>query len=157
MPKQGKSYKPCAPASGSIFPFGNTTATCKVADNAGNVATRAFDVTVHYSFKWIIGKPAPALNSAEVGDGYKFVFSLGGDFGLNVVSGLTSTPIACGGPRGSGLPEAEGHLGLSYSATTGNYQEAFAKSGAPAKGTCAQLNLKLNDGTTQAIDIKYVD
>ena len=147
----------CAPASGSTFPLGTTTVSCMVADNAGNVTKGAFTVTVRYNFQWTIGKPAPTLNSAEVGDGYKFAFNLGGNFGLNVVTALTSTATACTGTRGSGLPEAEGHLGLSYNATTGNYQEAFRNPGRNAQGTCAQVNLKLNDGTTQAIDIKYVD
>jgi hypothetical protein len=32
----------CAPASGSTFPLGQTTATCQVADNAGNVARATF-------------------------------------------------------------------------------------------------------------------
>jgi len=148
----------CAPASGSTFPLGATTVTCTVADNAGNVATANFSVTVsaNYSFKWIIGKPAPALNSAEVSDEYKVAFSLGGNFGLNVVTAVTSTSIACNGPKGTGLPEAEGRLGLSYNSTTGNYQEAFAKAGAHAAGTCVQINLTLNDGTTQAINVKYV-
>jgi hypothetical protein len=147
----------CTPSSGSTFPLGTTRVTCTVSDNAGNVTTGNLYVTVHYNFNWTIGKAAPALNSADSGDGYKFAFNLGGNFGLNAVTAISSTPIACGGPRGSGLPEAEGHLGLSYNATSGNYQETFAKAGARAKGTCAQLNLKLNDGTTQAIDIKFGD
>jgi hypothetical protein len=109
-----------------------------------------------YNFKWTIGKPAPALNSADVSDGYKVAFSLGGNFGLNVVAALTSTPIACSGPRGVGLPEAEGRRGLRYNSPTGNYEEIFAKPGASAAGTCAQISLTLNDGTTHVIDIKYV-
>jgi len=148
----------CVPAPGSTFPLGTTTVTCNVADNAGNVATGNFTVSValHYSFKWIIGKPAPALNSAEVSDGYKVAFNLGGNFGLNVVTAVASTPIACSGPKGAGLPEADGRLGLSYNAKTGDYQESFAKPGRNAAGTCAQINLTLYDGTNQAINIKYV-
>jgi len=146
----------CAPASGSTFPLGTTTVTCTVADNAGNVATGTFKLTVHYNFKWTIGKPAPALNSAQVSDAYKVAFSLGGNFGLNAVTGVTSTRIACSGPRGVGLPEAEGRLGLSYNSTTGNYQQTFGKPGASAAGTCAQVNFALSDGTAQAIDIKFV-
>jgi uncharacterized repeat protein (TIGR01451 family) len=36
----------CAPASGSIFPLGDTTVTCTATDAAGNSATASFTVTV---------------------------------------------------------------------------------------------------------------
>jgi hypothetical protein len=36
----------CAPPSGSTFALGSTTVTCVATDDAGNVATAAFDVTV---------------------------------------------------------------------------------------------------------------
>jgi hypothetical protein len=55
------------------------------------------------------------------------------------------------------LPEAEGSLGLSYNSPTSSYEETFPKAGAAAKGTCVRLKLTLNDGTTEALDIKYVD
>ena len=37
----------CSPASGTTIPLGIATVTCEAADAAGNVATGAFDVTVH--------------------------------------------------------------------------------------------------------------
>jgi len=40
----------CAPASGSIFPLGTTTVTCTASDNAGNIATGKFTVTVIYAW-----------------------------------------------------------------------------------------------------------
>jgi hypothetical protein len=136
---------------------GARAAVLAVTNNL-NVVPVAIPVggTGEYSFKWIIGTAAPALNSAEVGDGYRVAFSLGGNFGLNAVTSLTSTSISCSGPRGGELPEAEGRPGLSYNAATRNYQVAFAKAGAQAAGTCAQISLTLNDGTTETIDIKYV-
>ena len=36
----------CNPASGSIFPVGTTTVTCRATDTAGNTATATFTVTV---------------------------------------------------------------------------------------------------------------
>lgn len=36
----------CAPASGSLFPFGATTVTCSVTDSRGETATGSFSVTV---------------------------------------------------------------------------------------------------------------
>jgi hypothetical protein len=37
----------CSPASGTTLPLGTTTVTCEATDTAGNVATGAFDVTIH--------------------------------------------------------------------------------------------------------------
>lgn len=36
----------CVPSSGSTFPLGTTTVTCKAADAAGNTSTKTFTVTV---------------------------------------------------------------------------------------------------------------
>ncbi len=36
----------CAPASGAVFPLGSTTATCTAQDNAGNVTSAGFLITV---------------------------------------------------------------------------------------------------------------
>lgn len=36
----------CSPVSGSVFPIGNTTVTCTAEDEAGNVGTETFVVTV---------------------------------------------------------------------------------------------------------------
>jgi HYR domain/WD40-like Beta Propeller Repeat len=36
----------CSPASGSVFPIGDTTVTCKATDASGNVATGSFSVHV---------------------------------------------------------------------------------------------------------------
>jgi hypothetical protein len=36
----------CSPASGSVFPIGDTTVTCEATDASGNVATGSFSVHV---------------------------------------------------------------------------------------------------------------
>src|SRR5205085_3257033 len=36
----------CSPASGSTFPVGTTTVSCRASDSRGNVATESFHVTV---------------------------------------------------------------------------------------------------------------
>jgi hypothetical protein len=56
----------CNPASGSVFPVGVTTVTCRATDDSGNVATAAFTVTValrtdSWSVAWgepVSGNPA---------------------------------------------------------------------------------------------------
>jgi fibronectin type 3 domain-containing protein len=37
----------CTPASGSVFPIGTTTVTCKASDSSGNFSQTTFKVTVH--------------------------------------------------------------------------------------------------------------
>ena len=37
----------CAPASGSVFPIGSTSVSCRATDKAGNARTEGFNVTVH--------------------------------------------------------------------------------------------------------------
>jgi fibronectin type 3 domain-containing protein len=37
----------CTPASGSVFPVGTTTVTCKASDSSGNFSQTTFKVTVH--------------------------------------------------------------------------------------------------------------
>ncbi len=48
----------CTPASGALFPLGETTVTCTATDNAGNEATSNFKVTV-------VDTTAPQLNLPE--------------------------------------------------------------------------------------------
>lgn len=48
----------CAPASGSLFPLGETTVTCQAADAIGNVGSESFVVTV-------ADTTAPTLNAAD--------------------------------------------------------------------------------------------
>jgi len=39
----------CSPASGSLFPLGQTTVNCSTADSRGNIASGSFTVTVQYA------------------------------------------------------------------------------------------------------------
>ena len=49
----------CNPGSGSLFPLGTTTVTCRAADAYGNVATGSFDVVIQDT-------TAPAINAPNV-------------------------------------------------------------------------------------------
>ena len=48
----------CTPASGSIFPLGNSTVSCSVKDKAGNAATGTFTVTVQDKTAPVVTVPA---------------------------------------------------------------------------------------------------
>src|SRR5207237_1059563 len=65
----------CAPASGSIFPFGTTTVTCTAADSHGNIATRAFTVTVTDTTAPVITVPANATIEATGPTGAAFSYA----------------------------------------------------------------------------------
>ncbi len=57
----------CAPPSGSSFSLGDTPVTCTATDNAGNVATETFTVTVMSSVVVtppVVGPPAPVVTTA---------------------------------------------------------------------------------------------
>jgi len=55
----------CNPPSGSTFPVGATTVTCKATDQLGNTATCTFTVTVKDVEKPVITCPAPVTVSCE--------------------------------------------------------------------------------------------
>jgi Raf kinase inhibitor-like YbhB/YbcL family protein len=48
----------CTPAANSLFPLGTTTVTCKAADEAGNISSETFAVTV-------IDREPPVINNNE--------------------------------------------------------------------------------------------
>lgn len=65
-----------SPACNSLFPLGTTTVTATATDQAGNVATGTFTVTVVASPPTIITEPAP--QTATVGDSVTFTVAASG-------------------------------------------------------------------------------
>jgi hypothetical protein len=55
----------CAPASGSVFPLGNSGVTCTAQDLAGNVATAAFTITVQDTTAPALTVPADLTGEAQ--------------------------------------------------------------------------------------------
>lgn len=55
----------CAPASGSVFPLGNSGVTCTAQDLAGNVATAAFTITVQDTTAPALTVPADLTDEAQ--------------------------------------------------------------------------------------------
>lgn len=95
----------------------------------------------------------PVLNGMKAGAAVPLKFSLGGDRGLDIfVAGYPkSSPIACSSSAlVDGVEEtvAAGGSSLTYDAATDRYQYVWKTLKAWA-GTCRQLVLRFDDGSTQ--------
>ncbi len=109
----------------------------------------AFDVA--YVFTGFFGsvQNAPTLNAVKAGSGVNVIFSLAGNWGLNVFASghPQSQQIDCASkaPQGTAVSTSPRRT-LTYDATTDRYKYAWETSAA-WDGTCRQFLLKLNDGT----------
>jgi hypothetical protein len=86
---------------------GTKTVTCTSTDNAGNTASASITYQVIYSWSGFF-QPIdnlPTVNSVKAGQAIPVKFSLGGNYGLNILASGSpaSQPIACG----SGAPVDE--------------------------------------------------
>lgn len=102
---------------------------------------------------------APALNVMTAGRAVPMQFSLGGDFGLDVMSAgsPTSVPVTC--ETGAVLAEVEttstaGSSSLSYDAAKGTYTYVWKTDKAWAN-SCRMFRLTLDNGTVHAALFKY--
>jgi len=148
-------------ASGSSFPVGTTTNTFRVTDAVGNTAECSFTVTVLYNFAGFF-QPVdnlPTFNSVNAGKAIPVKFSLSGNKGLNIfiVGTPDSQQIAC--DNGAPVDAIEdtvnaGSSSLSYNATTDQYNYVWKTSNSWG-GTCRQLIITLNDGTTHIAYFKF--
>jgi len=149
-----------APA-GNVFPMGTTTVTATANDGNGNTSSCSFNVTVLYNFSGFfapVDNP-PAFNEMKAGLGVPVKFSLSGNKGLNIfaANSPSSVQIACDNGA-TILPVEEtvnaGFSSLSYDATSDRYNYVW-KTENSWKNTCRQLNVVLNDGTTQSAKFKF--
>jgi hypothetical protein len=138
----------CLPASGSFFPVGTNTVSC--GTQAGPACS--FVITVTYPFTGFFPPISDAaLNNAKAGQAVAVKFSLGGNYGLDFLGATSpvSRQIDCTtfvpiGPEQATSPK--GKSGLHYDASANQYIYVWATDKA-WKGTCRELNVKLNDGT----------
>ena len=142
----------CTPTSGSSFLPGSTSVTCTATDGAGLQSSCSFSVQVNYAFTGFfhpVDNP-PVVNEIKAGKSLQVKFSLGGDFGLDVLAdnSPSSQAIACqpGDPVDPIEEETTSNSGLTYDATTNQYKYAWKTQKAWA-GTCRQLKVTLEDGT----------
>ena len=138
----------CLPASGSFFPVGTNTVSC--GTQAGPACS--FVITVTYPFTGFFPPISnTALNNAQAGQAVAVKFSLGADYGLDFLAAMSpvSRQIDCTAFVPIGPEEAtsaKGTGGLQYDASANQYIYVWATDKS-WKGTCRELNVKLNDGT----------
>lgn len=149
------------PASGSVFSVGPTTVNVTATDGAGNQSTCAFIVTVLHNFSGFFQPVdnAPIINVANAGSSIPVKFSLSGNKGLNILAAgyPVSQPVACssGAPLDSIEETATaGNSSLSYDPATDRYIYVW-KTEKTWKGTCRQLIVKLNDGSTHVCNFQF--
>jgi Tol biopolymer transport system component len=125
------------------------------ADQAGNPVYKSARYRVVYPFE---GFAAPvengAVNDLRAGSGAPLKFSLGADYGLDVVTNAEQRQIDCASraPIGAAAP-ASGTL--SYNANLGRYLYDWTSQKAWA-GTCRAVTLALRDGTRHEADFRLV-
>jgi hypothetical protein len=132
-------------------------------DNAGNASEK----DVHYSVVWPFEgffspvNNQPTLNRVNAGRAIPIKFSLGGDRGLGVLADgyPKSQDVACDSTAPvDGVEEtvSADSSGLSYDAASGRYVYVWKTDRAWA-GTCRQLVLKLEDGSTHRVTFTFTD
>ena len=110
----------CAPASGSVFPMGQTTVSCSVTDSGGLSASGSFDVTV-------LDTTAPALDvpaglSLTTGDPAGAIL----DYALPSASDAVdpSPSVVCSPAPGAVAPVGDSTVNCTASDTAGNSSSA---------------------------------
>jgi len=143
----------CTPASGSSFAAGSTRVNCTATDSHGNTATGSFLVQVNYNFTGFLApvEMAPTVNAIKAGSAVPVKFSLGGNQGLGVMSAGT-VAVTCGTVDAMDNvvldTVAAASSSLSYDPASDQYTYVW-KTDKSWAGTCRQLQVKLNDGSTK--------
>ena len=148
-----------SPASGSTFSVGTSTVTVTATDAHNNSAQATFTVTVLYNFTGFfspVNNP-PVFNNVNAGRAIPVKFSLSGDKGLGIfpAGSPASQTIAC--DSSAPLADLEGTVSsggstLTYSPDQYHYNWKTDSSWA---GTCRQLVVTLNDGSTHVAKFKF--
>jgi hypothetical protein len=148
-------------APGSVFNVGTTTVTATATDASGNHASCSFNVTVLYNFTGFFSpvENPPTLNQVKAGQGVPLKFSLSGNKGLGIFAAdyPASQQVSCN----SSAPVSDlegtdtaGGSSLSYEADGDRYHYVW-KTEKSWAGTCRQLVVKLNDGSTHTAHFKF--
>jgi uncharacterized repeat protein (TIGR01451 family) len=146
-------------ASGSVFQVGTTSVTATATDAHSNSASCTFTVTVLYDFTGFFSPVGnlPTLNQVNAGRAIPVKFSLSGNKGLSIL--LAGYPLSQQIACDSGAPVSDvvetvtaGNSSLGYSPDQYSY---IWKTESSWAGTCRQLVIKLNDGTTHSANFKF--
>ena len=140
---------------------GEKTFTVTSTDNAGNRSEKTVSYKVVYDFKgFFLIKNPPALNKVKAGAVVPFSFTLGGNYGRNVVTSATSVPISCttleplnhAASRES--VQSDRSLGTATYSRNPLYVYLWFTSRS-YKGMCRQFTLTLNDSTQHQANFKF--
>jgi hypothetical protein len=149
------------PASGSSFSVGTTTVTATATDTGGNSVSTTFTVTVLYNFTGFFQPVAntPTVNVVNAGRAIPVKFSLSGNKGLTIFA--PNSPQSGVIPCDASAPAVNltdtltaGGSSLSYDASSDQYIYVW-KTESSWAGTCRQLVVTLNDGTTHVANFKF--
>jgi hypothetical protein len=126
--------------------LGTKTFIVTAKDGAHNIATLTRTYRVVYPFTNFIWPASP-----HAGDDVPFKFSLGADRGLAVVTGATWTRVDC--QTAAPIGDASTAVGkLTYK--NGSYK-FIVKTTRSWDGSCRQLAVTLDDGTTHLANVKF--
>ncbi|HEY6047020.1 MAG TPA: PxKF domain-containing protein, partial [Pyrinomonadaceae bacterium] len=149
------------PASGSVFPVGTTTVNATADDGSGHTSACSFTITVQYDFAGFFPPIAnlTALNTVQAGRAIPVKFSLSGNKGLGIfaVGSPSSGPIVCNSSDPATLLEetvTAGGSSLRYDPSSDQYIYVW-KTEQGWAGTCRQLVVHLNDGSTHRANFKF--
>ena len=115
---------------------------------------------LHYDFSGFFKpvKNVPAVNTAKAGSSIPIKFSLGGDFGLDILA--VGYPVSAQADCDSGVPGGKeetltaGGSSLNYDAEEDQYIYVWKTSGDWA-GTCRDLTVLLKDGSYHLASFKF--
>lgn len=138
------------------------TVVVRVTDDAGLTAIDTATVTLVWNFSGFL-QPVdnlPVLNRANAGSSIPVKFTLGGDQGLGILAAgyplVTATNCTTAGPEDVIEESAAGSSsGLTYDASSGVYSFVW-KTEKTWAGTCRQLTLTLQDGTSHVAEFHFV-
>jgi hypothetical protein len=141
-------------SGGTANDVGSFNATCTGAtDNAGNTATPVTaSYTVHYAFSGFFSPVSnlPVVNSVKAGSAVPLKWSVGRVSALSSAVSVQWSTVSCITLTGTSTAidsTTTGDSTLRYDASAGQFIDNVATQAAWA-GTCSQLTLTLDDGTT---------
>lgn len=144
---------------------GDYLTTLAIRDNSGGEAFTAANhvVTIpKYQFAGFFQPvaPAPTINEVKAGRAVPMKFSLGGDYGMNIINSGSPTSVQVECPAGAPISAVAetttpGAGSLSYYPPSGSYNYVWKTDTAWA-GTCRTFDLALDDGSSHKATFRFV-
>jgi probable HAF family extracellular repeat protein len=108
----------CAPASGSTFAVGTTSVTCSARDNAGNLGSRAFSVTVNDTTPPVLSTQTNIIASATSAAGAAVTYPP--VTATDSITAVTAAGVSCAPTSGSTFPLGTTPVNCSATDSAGN-------------------------------------